>query len=426
MKVKVIRGSNKIGGCIVQVSNKKGEKIIIDYGEELDVSSKEETDFPIEGLTDGKKEIEAVFITHSHGDHIGLIQNIKKNIPVFIEETSYKIFKISSEFCSKKPFNGQVKLFKFNEPIFIGDFKITPYQTDHSAYNSAMFLIESDNERILHLGDYRSNGYNGPLFYENLKKIKNVDLLITEGTSITRSKTENMTEEELTQKAISIFQNYKQVFILQASTNIDIIKSFYKAACETNKNFILDVSTANVLKVINDKEHNYLEKDNVSVWVPTKYQNEDSPFYKYKDKDFYNNYVKPYNEKITRNNKNTHNSYVMLVKTSMFNDIKNCLKRYRDNAVLIYSMWGGYKDENRENTEKTIEFIEKLKSLNIKEEDLHTSGHADTKTMRTVNEIVKPKKTIGIHTENNELLSEIFDNYQVISDNIEIEVKDNA
>ena len=46
-----------------------------------------------------------------------------------------------------------------------------PYLVDHSSYNSCMFLIEADNKRVLHTGDYRSHGRKGNLFENTLKKI---------------------------------------------------------------------------------------------------------------------------------------------------------------------------------------------------------------------------------------------------------------
>ena len=92
MKVKVIKGTEQIGGCITEITSDKGTKIIIDYGEDLTDNPQVCTDYPIKGLTHGKTKYKGVFITHSHGDHIGLITKIKKDIPVYVEEISAKIY----------------------------------------------------------------------------------------------------------------------------------------------------------------------------------------------------------------------------------------------------------------------------------------------------------------------------------------------
>ncbi len=422
MKVKIIKGTHQIGGCITEITSDDGYKIIIDYGEDLTDDPIKIKKFPIKGLTHGKKEYEGVFITHSHGDHIGLISDIKKNIPIYIEKVSAKVFAVANDFSRCIPINNNLKTFDFEKPIYIHDLKITPYRTDHSAYNSTMFLIENNGKKILHLGDYRSNGYYGENFYENLRKIGNVDLVITEGTNITRVNShDNKTELELKEEAIQIFKKYKQVFILQASTNLDRLKTFYDAAKETGKKFIVDIATANILKTINDENFQYLQDKDVDVWLSNGYSKENIEFYKKKDADFYDKYIAPF-DNVKRSKNSTHGEYVMLVKTSMLKDIKYNLQKYRDNAHLIYSMWLGYRDEKRMNTEKTRYFIKELNKLNIQDEYLHTSGHADIKTINKVLEIIKPKQVIGIHTEDNTLLLLKLPNYVIVNDNESIEV----
>ena len=415
MKVVINKGTKQIGGCITEILSNNA-RIIIDFGEDLPDDNKECFDVSIDGVTNDKNNLcDAVFITHNHGDHIGLINKIHNDVLVYVEEKAYEVYKVSQAFmCDKKIRN--VKTFKFEEKILIKDMVITPYKTDHSSYNSCMFLVESNLVRILHMGDYRANGYSSVDFYDNLKKIKSngdIDLLITEGTSVNRSENENITERNLREKAVDIFKKYKQVFIYQASTNVDRIKTFYDAACDCNKKFILDVSSANVLKTINDKDFDYLTKNNVSVWIANAYD-KNSKLYDYKEEGFYEKYIEPF-----MNLKNTyalHESYVMMVKSSMISDITNNLSKYRDDACFIYSLWKGYLNPDKVENKKNIEFVKKVEELGIKQFYLHTSGHADIPTMLKVNDIIKPKKVIGIHTVDNEKLGAIFSNYVKIED----------
>ena len=410
MQVEVIRGTNKIGGCITKITSKNGYSIIIDYGEDLEEDNKNK-DFPIKGLTDGKSNIEAVFITHIHKDHVGLINNINADIDVYIEKTALKILQVSNDFLGID-IKHKIKTFKFKEQIKIQDMVIIPYQNDHSAYNSAMFLIQNANKKILHLGDFRLGGYSKDIFLNNLKDIGQVDLLITEGTNITRE-SKTLKEEELTLKALDIFKSYKQVFILQASTNIDRLKSFYIASKQTNKNFIVDLATANIIKVLNDKDFNLDNKD-IKIWFPNAYLKNN--FYLNKDINFKDKYVEPFKNLSNKKNNNVHKEYVMIVKTSMLSDIKNNLKKYRDKACLIYSLWTGYKDIKRQNNLKMQQFIRDLDKMHIKEIDLHASGHADRETLKLINDIIRPKKTIGIHTTYNQNLLQVFDNFIIIND----------
>ncbi|UKI58782.1 MAG: MBL fold metallo-hydrolase [Clostridium sp.] len=74
MKVRIIKGTNQIGGCVTEIISKESKKFLIDFGSDLD-ETKELTQ--IDGLTYGKSKYDAVFITHSHSDHIGLIDKNK-------------------------------------------------------------------------------------------------------------------------------------------------------------------------------------------------------------------------------------------------------------------------------------------------------------------------------------------------------------
>ena len=199
MEIKVIKGTNQIGGAITSIKSKHAQ-IIIDFGMELpdEEITEEKEELPeIEGLTFGKSSYDAVFITHSHGDHIGLINKINKDIPIYVEEKSKKIYELTNAFTNGENIEIETKTFEFNKPIKIKDLTITPILNDHSAYNSASILIEGEGKRILHTGDFRTSGRKGPTFKKSLEEIGHVDCLITEGTSFSRDNKKNMEEWQL-------------------------------------------------------------------------------------------------------------------------------------------------------------------------------------------------------------------------------------
>ena len=80
MEIKIIKGTNQIGGCITEIAS-KDTKILIDFGNDLE-DTKES--FELDGLTYNKSKYNAVFITHSHMDHIGLVSKINEDIPIYI------------------------------------------------------------------------------------------------------------------------------------------------------------------------------------------------------------------------------------------------------------------------------------------------------------------------------------------------------
>ena len=181
------------------------------------------------GLTRGKPQYNAVFISHYHLDHIGEVNNILEEIPIYIEETTKKIYDIICDFSSKPRINA--KTFKFGEVIEeeeLGDLKVTPYRVDHAAYNSAMFVVTDGEEKALYTGDFRDNGYTGNKLIPTIKEIGQVDYLITEGTNIGNNSHIIRKEESLVNEFTDICKQYDQIFVLMSSSNIDRITTMLK------------------------------------------------------------------------------------------------------------------------------------------------------------------------------------------------------
>lgn len=397
MQVRILKGINEIGGCITEITSNNNTKIIIDFGKPLTDSINQNPQ--IEGLTIGKKGYDAVFITHSHPDHIGLIDYILKDIPIYIEPISKKIYDLQNAFTNPKK---SLKTFdmSFKSKIIINnDIIITPYLVDHSAYNSAMLLIEADNKKVLHTGDFRSHGKKGSLFKQTLKTIKKVDLIITEATTLSRKDSEEfLKEEDLCNKATKIFSKYDQVFIMTSSTNIDRLTSFYKASKLTNKTFIEDLFTSNVVKILNNPHiPNPQTFNDVYAWIPTKYA--------HKSKSFKNKYITPI-KPYCKAQAYLTNSYTFLLKSSMLSDLEKLYcHKHITNACLIYSMWEGYKEKP-----EIKDFLAKIKQYGLTTIiNLHTSGHADSNTIKLLNNL-HAKKVIPIHTTNGLALKNIVKN----------------
>ena len=394
MEIRIIKGTNQIGGCITEIIS-KNTRILIDFGNDLE-DTKES--FELDGLTYGKSKYNAVFITHSHMDHIGLINKINEDIPIYVEENSLKIYNITCDFCGEDKPTRKINTFKIYDEIQINDIKVTPYRVDHSSYNSCMFVIECEDKKILHTGDFRLHGRKKDETLNNLKKIGKVDLLITEGTSLSRNILDYDTEEELEKEALEYMKKYDQVFIMHSSTNIDRTISFIKSALKTGKNYILDLFTYFLNKVVNMNIK--VDYKRIFVWIPLRYS--------FKDKTFKNKYMDFDNSSFFRKR------YVMNVKVSMLDDIKKLKEKgLITNACLIYSMWSGYVEKE----EKLRNFIDEIENMGIEFKELHTSGHADINSMIKLNEIVNPDKTIIIHTENREKGKNIFNDIVDLNDN---------
>ena len=384
MQTRIIRGKNQIGGNIIEISTEK-TKILLDAGLELDdEKNKELPDVP--GLFD-YAGYDAVFVSHYHGDHVGLVYDIHKDIPVYIGEKSHNILKFSNEFLNRKQLNPKGFLYH-KKDIVIGDITVTPFLCDHSAFDSYMLLCRSGDESVLYTGDFRSNGRKpfGMLLNALPKK---VDRLICEGTTFSREGYVAETEDTLEDRAEKVFKEHKgPAFILQSSMNIDRLVTMYRASKKAKRVFLEDAYLANIAETAGKRipNPNFESRD---VYAFPIVQN-------------HFEYIKKYKNKIGKD-KISENHFSMCVRTSMISYLKDLSKKMSfEDGVLIYSFWSGYKE-----TETMKEFLSECENLGLKIETIHTSGHADEQAVKTLIETVNPKVITPVHTENAEKFKEL-------------------
>lgn len=403
MQVKILKGTNHIGGVFTEITSKEA-KIIIDFGEDLDGVKRLEH---IDGLTKGEPKYDGVIITHNHQDHMGRIDEVLDEVPVYMSNLSRKIFE--TVFCFSKN-KGKIKRKTINiedgQTFTIKDVKITPYIVDHSAYNSFMLLIEAEGKRILHTGDFRNHGYKGIILEKTLKQIGKIDLLITEGTTFSREQVKSKTENELVYDIVEKTQNYDQVLMLMSTTNIDRVTTMQKVANRTGKTVIHDIVLSNVLQLVTQKIPNALNSKSVGVFLP-------SSTYIKKNIEEYKEYIEPFQDKINETGQKLHGKFIMNIRVSMLRDIEKLKLKNKvlDNACVVYSMWEGYKNE-----EIYRKFLDKMKELDIDVYDLHVSGHADYTAFNKVLEITDPKVVIPMHTEKKEKIREFTDKAIILED----------
>ena len=84
-EIKVYQG-DQIGGCITVIST-DNTKIVIDFGETLPGAEKEsEIEFDWKHAN-----VDAVFFTHYHGDHIGRFMEIPDDVDLYMGEVTFKV-----------------------------------------------------------------------------------------------------------------------------------------------------------------------------------------------------------------------------------------------------------------------------------------------------------------------------------------------
>ena len=392
MKINIIRGQNQIGGSIIEISTDK-TKIVFDVGVNLDES--EEIKIPkIDGLFCGEKKYDAVFISHYHSDHIGLLDYIVEDIPIYMGERAYKIVKAANEYrgiqCRFSP-----QFICEDKAIQIKDIKITPVLCDHSAFDSYMFIIEADDKKILYTGDFRANGR---LNYDNLlSKIPVVDTLIIEGTTLSREENiQNIEEETLENIALKVLSKHSgPAFVMMSAMNIDRLITMSNVAKQTDRLFLEDIYTAKIAKA--SEEIALTSNKNAKVFMTGG------------DKQY--QMLSEFNDIKIGKTAIAKEKFLMCVRPSMKNYLSklNEICSFED-GILFYGMWKGYLERD-----DMKEFVDFMKSKGVNLHILHTSGHADAMTVENLISDVSPKAIIPVHTENAEWFSKYKD-IQIIFD----------
>lgn len=425
MKFKIHRGSREIGGTCVEIWT-ENTRIVIDFG--MPLVEKDKSEFDLNKYKDltirqlinksilpnivglylkSTNAVDGVLISHSHIDHYGLISYISNNVKYFLGKATDKIIKLNNLFTNQNVKLENFEYFEKEKAFEIGDFKVTPFWMDHSAFDSYSFLIESHGKSIFYSGDFRGHGRKSKAFDWLLKNVpQKIDYLFLEGTSIGRENEKFKTENDIENQLLEIFKKPGKINLIYTSgQNIDRITSIYKACKKSEKIFVIDIYVAKILQELSKfAKIPYPSKDfeNLKVFFPyftskkLKNSGYEKILYQFK------------NLKITKEEiNNLSEQVVMLVRPSMKKDLEYIQNINGGN--LIYSLWEGYLEK-----QFVKDFVNYLKERKCGFYSIHTSGHADIYSLKKLVKAISPKFIVPIHTFESERYKDIFD-YPVLN-----------
>lgn len=384
MKLCIHRGTHQIGGIAAEIST-ASTRILIDMGDELSLDPNfVSAPLNIPGVTDANGRCDAVLFTHYHGDHTGQMLRIRPEIPLYAGALAKDIMRLSAErggqkneaLCKRIE---TIQAFSPGKPFLIGDIQITPFCIDHSACDSYMFLIEADGKRILYTGDFRLHGVRGKTMDKILdRRIGKVDAIITEGTTVSRTDGKTVTEWELQARVRNYLQQYKYVFVLCATTNLDRIFALARAV-PRGKYCICDDYQKTLVETV------------------SKHWNGISSFYEM---------PKLLSFKYHPPARFAELGGLMFVRAN--SKFEAIIRQYDPaQSILLYSMWDGYRT-------KPGSTIPDFLSLTGTWAELHTSGHASPDDLRHVIEKADPEIVIPMHTDAPQKMQTLCQNRTVI------------
>lgn len=415
MKLIIHKGSHEIGGSCIQLTQET-INILLDMGLPLREESKP---VDVKSLKPG-----AVFVSHPHQDHYGLIDNLDPSIPVYISELGHRLIDCARIFSGSHLLSNDIQHFKHRVPVVIAPFRITPYLMDHSAPNSFAFLVEAGGQRLFYTGDLRAHGRKGVVFEGLVRNPpRDIDVLLMEGTMLKRTSDDFPTESAVEDKIADTIRGQTNTsFIICSGQNIDRIVSAFRACKKTDKILVVDVYGAWVLekmKLVSDKVPN-MDWDRVKVIVSK------DQYFQYEivrdNPDFFGDFQGEIFKSEHRVKKeeilDSPSDYVQVVRLSGARYIERYLGK--DPVNIIYSQWQGYLEDidakgvgalSRLRADPRIDFVY-----------AHTTGHALLEDLKKLADAISPKALIPIHTDYPEDYCGQFENTVLLKDSEEFDI----
>lgn len=323
---------------------------------------------------------------------MGQIGEILPSVPLWMGETTRDVALALARRLERVPGTDSARAstalerastFRPGVPVVVGDIRITPLLVDHSAFDAYMFLVEAEDRKILHTGDFREHGPRGKALPAVLRHyVGQVDWLICEGTNLSRPQRSAMTEFDLGKRARRLMAKHQHVFVLCSSTNIDRIAVLSHCA-PRRRPVVCDGYQKEVLNIVEA------------------HSGHRSGLYQF-------HRVIPYwegNVKLRRWME--EQGFVMFIRAN--DRFRQWMEPYREDCVVLYSLWDGYL-EGPNADPRLLEFLEDYPLVK-----LHTSGHAGVETIKAVCRTVSPRQgIIPIHGETPEAFRALVPGARVV------------
>ena len=239
-------------------------------------------------------EVNAILLSHAHGDHIGYVSFVRSDIPIVCSPVTAFAAKaiqdaaksdVQSEFCYTKPKTSNesgtisslrggsavqrpFKLFGLRDELSnkalefwkskftstgelqslnpepcrdVAGLRVCSYPVDHSIYGASAFAVETSDGWVVYTGDLRMHGKNGRLtqdFVEAAAKLEPVALIV-EGTHV-NAETHTL-EETARDNCLSAVRaaDGKLVIADFGPRNVERLESFLDIARETNRLLVI-------------------------------------------------------------------------------------------------------------------------------------------------------------------------------------------
>lgn len=433
-------GAGEIGGNKILVEEKDA-KIFLDFGEGFNLGEKYSYEYlkptnceGLEGLfefdlmpriprvfskkylmlTDMKYEkpdIDGIFVSHSHSDHVGHLYYIDESIPIYVGHGTHLLMDLYHAIYGSLYDIGKTHAFehfKTGDRVKIKHMTVEPVHVDHSVPGAYGFIVSTKSGNIAYTGDLRLHGPRADMTQEFIDKAKKAKprALLVEGTNMSQTSDVRYTEETVKARIDELVSNAKgMIFAYFPTTNIDRFMTFYNIAKKNKRTLVIDFNIAHFIYNFRQKVPSLpdvMADNNIRIYYRPRSSCtfcEDDYNYKYYA-DYYQNRI------IYSDIQKSPKKYIMHVS---FNRLTDLVYIKPKEADFIYSSSEHfYEGDDNEEQRKVWEAW--MEHYNITFHKAHCSGHMARNDIIKMIETIDPEILIPIHTDVPEQFKSYHDN----------------
>ena len=270
-QIRFLNGLRTIGGNIVEFSQ-AGSRVIMDFGVAADLTNETAASAIANGKLPNVPELfglaedhwahEAIFISHLHIDHMGALQYLKQDIPVYLSAPSYRLYQTLIKLGIEKPVRNLHPL-PFETPMTVGAFSVEGFASDHDEPGIMALLVGDGTRWYAHSGDVRLNGPHPErvAHWSQVFHDKKLAMFMLEGTTFsfdTETPVEDqshpsaaLTESELQAQLSSLLGKTKQLVAINPyNRNYARLAAIQEAAHQANRQMVWEPADAVILETM--------------------------------------------------------------------------------------------------------------------------------------------------------------------------------
>ena len=410
MKLEIIKG---IDSNLLKIETNEA-KIIVGLGEEKGAGQGFiQNDPMIEGLTCGKPLYDGIFILRNP-ENCDILNSVLNEIPIYVLPRQKSFYYTYMDFNSSQK-RENIKELLDTESCKLKDLEISSFIIDPSNQNTSIIKFkDSLGKTLVVCGDFRN--YDGVYGQDRFKKaitmIQSADTVIIDGKYLGKNGAEFLSGKDLFEKLKNIMKFYKQVFVIQSETDLNMTNNLYQVAIKTGKLFVESTCTSNLSVIANGSCPTPFNNKKVFSFNPLVLEN--------REFDFKRKYVVPFSMR-SASNIIKRKKFVMNITKEFFQDIQ-LLKKQGTlyDACLILAEWKGNIDKDPE----LENFVTTLKEYGMDYYELYTYGKVN---MNTIFEIInklnaKNVITLNLDLEEREKVRNQINNFKLLEENEVFEI----